>query len=480
MTAKKILLSLGITALLYSNSYAQTNDFTNIDLTGLNAFSTSGPNWAIASNAEADINKEGYMKALPGTGAIVNIVSAKNKSHLITKEAFGDIELELDFMMAKQSNSGIYLQGRYEVQLFDSWQKLRPTYIDCAGIYQRWDDTSAGEKGYEGIAPFTNVARAPGLWQHIKIKFRAPRFDDKGVKIENARFEEVYLNGVLVQQQAEVTGPTRSSAFNDEKPTGPVMIQGDHGNVAFRNIRYRQLQPNDNAVQTNDKKGRRRDLPTPIIVNAGARPYLLRSFLNYKNKMLTHGISVANPNQVNYSYDMKTGGLFQVWRGQFADATDLWYERGEPYQRIVPLGSVIVLSDAPAIAVLNDFQTTAWPDSVAFDDMHNKGYALDDNRFPTFKYELNNITVTDKVSVPDASGITRTITVAAPVANLYCRVISAKQIDKVNKETFVIDDKSYYINISEKFKPLIRQINGLQELLIPVTSADPVTYSITW
>ncbi|MFT4016283.1 MAG: DUF1080 domain-containing protein [Agriterribacter sp.] len=479
MTAKKILFSLGITVLCYC-SYAQPNDFISIDLTSLNAFGSYGSNWTIASNAEADINKKGYMKALPGTGAIVNIVSSKSKAHLITKEAFGDVELELDFMMAKESNSGIYLQGRYEVQLFDSWQKLRPTYIDCGGIYQRWDDNRAGEKGYEGIAPFTNVARAPGLWQHIKIKFRAPRFDDKGVKMENARFEEVYLNGVLVQQQSEVTGPTRSSAFNDEKPTGPVMIQGDHGNVAFRNIRYRRLQSNDTAVQTNSKNGRRRDLPTPIIVNAEARPYLLRSFLNYKNKMLTHGISVANPNQVNYSYDMKTGGLFQVWRGQFADATDLWYERGEPYQRIVPLGSVIVLSDAPAVAVLNDLQTTAWPDSVAFDDMHNKGYALDENRFPTFTYELNNITVTDKVSVPDASGITRTITVATPVSNLYCRVISAKQIDKVGKRTFVIDDKSYYINISEKLKPVIRQIAGLQELLIPVTSAYPVIYSITW
>lgn len=477
MTSKKILLSLGITVLLYGNSYAQTNNFTNIPLTDLNAFSTYGPNWTIASNAEASINKEGYMKALPGTGAIVNIVSVKNKSHLITKEEFGDVELELDFMMAKQSNSGIYLQGRYEVQLFDSWQKLRPTYVDCGGIYQRWDDNRTGEKGYEGMAPFTNVSRAAGLWQHMKIKFRAPRFDDKGVKVENARFEEVYLNGVLVQQQAEVTGPTRSSAFNEEKPTGPVMIQGDHGNVAFRNIKYRELQPDNTTVQTGEKK---RNLPTPIIVNAGARPYLLRSFLSYKNKMLTHGISVANPNQVNYSYNMKTGGLFQVWRGQFADATDLWYERGEPYQRIVPLGSVIILSDAPAIAVLNDFQSTLWPDSVAFDDMHSKGYTLDESRFPSFKYELNNIAVTDKVSVPDASGLTRTITVAAPASNLYCRVISARQIQKSGKELFVIDDKSYYVSISEKLKPVIRQIGNLQELLIPVTTANPVTYSITW
>ena len=479
MTAKKVLLSLGITVLCY-NSFAQTNDFTNIDLTSLNAFSTYGPNWTIASNAEADINKEGYMKALPGTGAIVNIVSDKNKSHLITKDEFGDVELELDFMIAKKSNSGIYLQGRYELQLFDSWQKLRPTYVDCGGIYQRWDDNRTGEKGYEGIAPFTNVAKAPGLWQHLKIKFRAPRFDDKGNKIQHARFEEVYLNGVLVQQQAEITGPTRSPAFAGEKPTGPLMIQGDHGNIAFRNIALRKLPTADTVAKAAGENEQKKNLPTPIIINPQGHPYLLRSFLNYKNKLLTHGISVGNPNQVNYSYDMKTGGLFQVWRGQFADATDLWFERGEPYQRIVPLGSVIVLSDAPAVAVLNDLQTAAWPDSVAFDDMHNKGYTLDEYRFPSFKYELNNIAVTDKLSVPDASGITRTITVDTPVSNLYCRVISAKKIEKLDKEMYAIDDKSYYIKISPKLKPVIRQMSGLQELLIPLTSANPVTYSITW
>lgn len=218
MTVKNLLFSFGVSVILHTNSNAQTNDFTNIDLTSLNAFSTYGSNWRIAGNAEADINKEGFMKALPGTGTIVNIVSSNNKSHLITKEEFGDVELELDFMMAKNANSGIYLQGRYELQLFDSWQKLRPTYVDCGGIYQRWDDNRAGEKGYEGVAPFTNTAKAPGLWQRLKIKFRAPRFDNKGIKVENARFEEVYLNGVLVQQQVEVTGTTRAPAFADEKP----------------------------------------------------------------------------------------------------------------------------------------------------------------------------------------------------------------------------------------------------------------------
>ncbi len=130
--------------------------------------------------------------------------------HLYTKEEFGDIELELDFMMAKNSNSGVYLQGRYEIQLLDSWMKLDPTSSDAGGVYLRWTP----ERGeFEGTPPVMNVSRAPGLWQHLSIKFRAPRFNDKGEKTENARFVSVYLNGVLVQQEVEVTGPTGSGMF---------------------------------------------------------------------------------------------------------------------------------------------------------------------------------------------------------------------------------------------------------------------------
>lgn len=458
-----------------SHSYAQPQAaFTSIPLNNLDAFDHPGPNWAIAGNAAADINTAGIMNVVPGTGTVVNLISQKDNTHLLTKRRFGDVELELDFMMPKGSNSGIYLQGRYEVQLFDSWGNTDPTYADCGGIYQRWDDRRPGNtKGYEGMSPLMNTARAPGLWQHIRIKFRAPRFDKQGKKTENARFEEVYLNGVLVQQQVEVTGPTRSAAFEDEQPEGPLMLQGDHGNVAFRNISFRPLAGNNTTPPDID-------LADPIIVKAVGRPYLLRSFINYKDKLLTHGISVGDPKQVNYSYDMKQGALFQVWRGQFANATDLWHERGEPYQRIVPMGSVIVLSDAPALAVLPDVNTTQWPETVSFDDMHNKGYTLDAARAPSFKYSFNKINVTDKISIPDATGLTRSITVANAPENLYIRVVVGKKIEPVSKEMYAVDDRQFYVSVGDKLKPLIRQSGNNQELLIPVKSNEPVTYSLIW
>ena len=86
-----------------------------------------------------------------------------------------------------------------------------------------------------------NASKPPGEWQTFDVIFRAPRFDGSGKKIDNARFVKVIHNGRVVHQNVEVTGPTRSSAFNDEKPTGPMMLQGDHGPVAFRNLWLKPL-----------------------------------------------------------------------------------------------------------------------------------------------------------------------------------------------------------------------------------------------
>jgi hypothetical protein len=110
-------------------------------------------------------------------------------------------------------------------------------------IYERWDESKpAGQNGYEGHPPRMNASFAPGIWQQLHIEFQAPRFDQDGNKIEHAKFVKVALNGVTVQENVMLTGPTRAAGFEDEKSQGPLMIQGDHGSVAFRNIRYSLLE----------------------------------------------------------------------------------------------------------------------------------------------------------------------------------------------------------------------------------------------
>ncbi|UFH54619.1 family 16 glycoside hydrolase [Spirosoma sp. KNUC1025] len=218
-----------------------------VPLTDLSAFASPTSNWRIAGNVRADLNKDNTLITEKGTGTLVNIplekapADPKNpyKYDLFTTLQHGDVDLELDYMMAANSNSGVYLQGRYEVQLRDSWTIRTPNVHDNGAVYERWDEKRTdGQKGYEGHPARQNASRAPGLWQHIKISFQAPRFNTNGQKTENGRVIRVELNGVVIQEDVELTGPTRGSAFADEKPVGPLRIQGDHGAVAIRNIRY--------------------------------------------------------------------------------------------------------------------------------------------------------------------------------------------------------------------------------------------------
>ncbi|MEI9920938.1 MAG: family 16 glycoside hydrolase [Bacteroidota bacterium] len=183
-----------------------------------------------------------------GKGILLNMNDDKIKDNLVSAFEHGDIELELEVMMPKGSNSGIYLQGRYEVQLLDSWGVKDAKYSDIGGIYRNWE--SEPGKIYMGKAPLSNPAKAPGLWQKFKISFRAPRFDESGKKIANAKFVSVELNGVKIHDNVEVPLPTGGPIENNEKPLGPLMIQGDHGPVAFRNIKY-QLIKETNATLSN-------------------------------------------------------------------------------------------------------------------------------------------------------------------------------------------------------------------------------------
>lgn len=215
--------------------------FDVVALDDLDAFRSAGANWRVAGAVSADRGREHHLETSPGTGALVNLPDAEQADHLFTEWEHGDLELEVEVLMPRGSNAGIYLQGRYEVQLLDSWAVRRPTFADAGGIYQRWDESRPeAERGYEGHAPRVNASRAPGLWQTFHILFRAPRFDAAGNKTKNARFVRVVHNGVVIHENVDVTGPTRAAVFQDEQPLGPLMLQGDHGPVAFRNLRYKR------------------------------------------------------------------------------------------------------------------------------------------------------------------------------------------------------------------------------------------------
>jgi len=149
---------------------------------------------------------------------------------LISEVQHGDCQLHIEFTVTKGSNSGVYFQGQYEVQILDSFGKADKdlAYGDCGGIYNT-------------AKPRLNASKKPGEWQSFDVTFEAPRFDGKGKKTANARFVKVIHNGKVIHENVEVKGPTTASLGGPERPLGPLMLQGDHGPVAFRNIRLESL-----------------------------------------------------------------------------------------------------------------------------------------------------------------------------------------------------------------------------------------------
>jgi hypothetical protein len=208
-------------------------------LSSLSDFRPNSGTWQNAGEVSADIDKPNLLNFTKGDGVIVNQPTKKNNGQdLISIEEFGDIDLELEVMVAPQSNSGVYLMGQYEIQILDSWGKTTARSGDMGGVYERWNESKPeGQKGYQGYAPRQNVSRAPGIWQNLKVSFQAPKFNEKGEKTENAKFLSVHLNGVMIHENLEVFGPTRGSLKPNDIPKGPIRIQGDHGAVAFRNIK---------------------------------------------------------------------------------------------------------------------------------------------------------------------------------------------------------------------------------------------------
>jgi hypothetical protein len=207
-----------------------------ISLDSVEAWRGNTGDWVFVGDAMLKADDPAKLSTKPGAGTMVNGPVGRT-ANLMSEVEFGDVEAHVEFMVPKGSNSGVYFQGRYEIQVFDSWGASEPKFSDCGGIYQRYDEEQ--KRGWEGRAPRVNASKAPGEWQSFEVVFRAPRFDAAGRKTANALFVKVIQNGIVIHENVEVTGPTRAAAFRDEKPLGPLMLQGDHGPVAYRNVRIR-------------------------------------------------------------------------------------------------------------------------------------------------------------------------------------------------------------------------------------------------
>jgi hypothetical protein len=183
--------------------------------------------------------ENGYVEVVPRTGDIM------------TKEKFGDVQLHVVFAnpaeiqgnSQNRGNSGIFLQGRYEVQVLDGWNN--PTYADgqIGAIYGQWP-------------PLRNPARKPGEWQTYDIVFEAPVFDKskpEGDKVLKPAYETVFLNGVLMHNHKELLGPTvhRAAAkYLPQPEEDSLLLQNHNTRVRYKYIWARHL----GAYDTPEKK----------------------------------------------------------------------------------------------------------------------------------------------------------------------------------------------------------------------------------
>lgn len=583
-------------------------------LTDLQDFNTAGTNWQIVG----DVTMLPVVPQLPptgkkkkrqpsaqvlepittqaGSGVLVNLPDDNNKAHLVTNWTHGDLLLELEVMLPPASNSGIYLQGRYEVQLFDSWGVQTPSFSDMGGIYRNWE--TAPDKSYMGKAPLVNAAKAPGLWQHLRIHFEAPRFDVQGAKVANARLVSVYLNNALIHQDVELPLPTGGSLAAGEVAEGPLMIQGDHGAVAFRNIRYTQMKPigitltdlkytvaegryetpeelqqakpvrsgsspiltweaagTDNLFglkytgklnvatsgtyeftasvggnvallldgerlffETYEGQGTLqlsagvhdleliytkyygwqdpmlaltvslewgtplqlhslssyppgRSLVSPILMEPGAQPRVLRAFLDFEgdeDQRLTHVMAVGDPTGVHYAFDMGNGTLAAVWKGGFANATPMWHDRGDGSFR--PAGSPVYLSNSPSL------NTDA--------EIVSSGYTLDPKTGrPTFRYRSQGLEVAETTSPFDgAKGVVREVIVSGQGSTHY--LLAMGQIRRLPNGYYHVMDKGFYVRILSGTSPSLEsyelETGTEQSLSVPVAGNTSFTYAIIW
>ena len=194
----------------------------------------------------------------------------------------------------------------------------------------------------------------------------------------------------------------------------------------------------------------------------------------------THVMSVRNPNHSNFSYDLKQGALLQVWKGEFMDVTAMWESRGEP-QTATPLGALVELTAKPSVAVLHTTDES-WPDTIAFDDMHSKGYTVDAAGIPTFQYEFSGMQVSDRISADtDGNSLTRELTISNPAANANCLVAVGDKVVSLGKGLYAVNDMSYYVMLDKRSGAFVRKTAEGEELIVPVDqNGGHVVYSLTW
>ena len=597
-----------------------------IYLDDLSAFSNPSNNWQIIGDIFTNPATEDISISEKGSGILVGSISSlQQSSSLATKINHGDLAIEFDVLLSTNAIASIWLQGRYGLYLADNWSTETIKNAKNGALI------SPPVKGIESIGynPRQNVSRAPGLWQHVKIVFHAPRFDKNGNKISKAKFILVRQNGVSIQENQTMPLPSDGAISRNEVSNGPIVFKIHKGTVALKNIKYTASsgkkvkmenlmyklyldkfldedffygsgkegpiklpdftfkEPADkgsiNLIHTNmaneaggdfaivfegqlnipesgkyqfevvengigsfkvdkkeylrwdvyHKKGSNKreiklskgiypfkltvvnfgdpragifvngpgiihqplhELPRlsevisvrPILLQPKGEPLIQRSFIFHNNQKLLNCINVGYPEEINYSYNLSTGALLQVWRGKFGDVTSMWHDRGLQ-QVLKPLGSILTLTPRQHV-FLSDREKIGSQMDFDFGELILEGYDINQNGEPVYQYTLGNIGIRDFITLgSNGQTLKRTLRFVkrgeVSKSVVWYEIAKASKIEQVDNRLYAIGDKTYFLEVKEGSAVEIKQEGKNQTLFVPIViGSEPeiIRYSLIW
>ena len=469
LRARCLLIGLMLGALLVPSS-ARAQDGVVL-LGDLSAFEPAGSNWSVAGAVVG--TWDGPLTARPGTGVLVNTPRPGAMANLYTRLEHEDVYFSVEVMMPAGSNSGIYFQSRYEIQLLDSWGTSHPQHSDIGGVYQRWDPTRGeGREGYEGVPPRLNAALAPGLWQRLDVVFRAARVAADGTLLRAPRFERVVLNGVVLHEDVFLSGPTRGGDASPLVGPAPLMIQGDHGPVAFRNLVVRPLQDTDSQDDADRWVDAEREGRVAQRVPREDRPMVFRAMIWEEDRPFSHAAYLGFPEGVAVGLDLHTGALLRWWRGAFLDVHPMWSDRAYD-QRALELGA---LRKMPAVLpfVPGPPETVALQRARPSDRPEGyRGYTISPGAI-----EIDHPSFSQRWEVArrgPAAVLTRTVRAAEAG---WVVIAHAEAIRTIAPGSFNIDGQ-YYVEV-EQSAEIVAGADGAATLRVYLTAGAVATSTYIW
>ncbi|MCE6989928.1 family 16 glycoside hydrolase [Dyadobacter sp. CY323] len=365
-------------------------------------------------------------------------------------------------------------------QLLASRKPLSLNNLTYKVYSDKWDAKEYTKVDHEGTSQVLTQEVTNGMREFHLIYEGEMEATEAG----DYNFTSIYSGNVMTLDVDGKSVLNNGESTSQESHTGSVnLTQGKH---KFR-IHYSKFPWRAPALGLRVEKSGIRpydlhtlsSLPEPepkpyISVTPEMRPEMVRSFIliDGEKTKRTHCISVGSPDGWNYTIDLNRGALIQAWRGQFADVTEMWYERGEP-QLLFPAGLKIHVSGRSSFAGLENTNAT-WPDSS---DINFLGYKINPQGYPVFRYGMDGATVSDEL-VSAGNTLSRTLKLEGTAKKpLYSLLASGNKIVEIESGLYQIDDR-FYVVVDKKAKAVVRPAGQVQELILPISGTT--NYSMYW